>query len=412
MNRPRTAPASNRFGLILATSIAIALFFAPSTPRASAQSISDAQSTFIDPSVDASGMGRAGVSVFWGDHPNGWANPALLGYHRGLRFVYGRTQLVPELSDHVYFTTNEIMVGGGGLGIRMSGKPIEALGGLRLDYGRSEATDVDGNVIGEFDSFEEIHDLAVGINLFEALATIQRLRGGEPSRLSRKIDLSIGHAWKRVEVDLFPASIFLGGLSARGEGNERDRGALLRVTPLDQIAEEGQDGESLRGLRCRVEAAFGYSQRNYTEGNQGSNGVSFIAEERLLGGSARLTLRLPGGGTGGIWDFMTPTISFGATFESAKYYNGEDGTGGGPASRSGQEIAFYDVLSLRHGYVSSDASEIHGDTFGVGAKLRYKKMVGVGYDYATVPQSEFLDDVDRHAVTAFVDPLLLWRALR
>lgn len=377
-----------------------------------AQVWSDAPSTFLDPSIDASGMGRASVSVFWGDHPNGWANPALLGYHKGLRFVYGRTQLVPELSDHVFFTTNEIMFGGGGLGARMSGKPIKALGSLRLDYGQSEATDVDGNVVGVFSSYEEIRDLAIGINLIEAMESIQRLRGGEPSRLSRTVDLSIGHAWKRVTVDLFPASIYLGGVAARGEGNERDRGALLRVTPLNQIPEVEVAGAGRDGVRCRIDASFGISQRNYLTEAANVDWVGAISEERLRGGSARLTLGLPRAAAGGIWDFLEPTIAIGATYESAKYYQGEDEVGGTPATRTGQELTLFDAISLRHGHVSDDGSTIDGDTFGVGVRIRYRKMVGVSYDYANVPQATFLGDVSRYAITAFVDPLLLWKALR
>ncbi len=415
MNRRRLAPRSRRLAPTLFAGIALAFHLAAPANPAWAQGLSDAKSTFMDPSVGAAGMGRAGVSVFWGDHPNGWANPALLGYHDGVRFVYGRTQLVPDLSDHVFFTTKEIMIGGGGLGLRMSGKPIEALGSLRLDYGRSVATDVDGNVIAVFDSYEEIHDLAIGINLLEAVETIQRLRGGEPSRLSRKVDLSIGHAWKRVTVDLFPASIFL-GVAAGGEANERDRGALLRVTPLDQFPEGGLAGVSGGGLRWKIDAAYGFSQRNFAKDDASVDWVGTIAEERLRGGSVRVTLRLPGETSGGIWDFLEPAIAFGATMESAKYYTkyfqDEDESGGIPSSRSGQEITLFDAISLRHGYFRSDDGIIDDDTFGVGARLRYKKMIGVSYDYAKVPQSVFLENVKRHGVTAFVDPLLLWKALR
>lgn len=411
MNRRRLAPRSRRLVPTLFAGIALAFHLAAPANPAWAQGLVDAQSTFIDPSVGAAGMGRAGVSVFWGDHPNGWANPALLGYHDGVRFVYGRTQLVPDLSDHVFFTTKEIMIGGGGLGLRMSGKPIEALGSLRLDYGRSVATDVDGNVIAVFDSYEEIHDLAIGINLLEAVETIQRLRGGEPSRLSRKVDLSIGHAWKRVTVDLFPASILF-GVTTGGEANERDRGAVLRVTPLDQIPEDGAAGAGRSGTLVKIEAAVGFSQRNFGGDDTSVDWVGDIHEERLLGGAARVTLRLPGQAVGGIWDFLEPTIAFGATTESAKYYRDGDELDGFDGSRSGQEITLFDAISLRHGYVRNDASAVDDDTFGVGARLRYKKMIGVSYDYAKVPQSVFLENVKRHGVTAFVDPLLLWKALR
>ncbi|MGH7490139.1 MAG: hypothetical protein ACREMY_31710, partial [bacterium] len=139
--------------------------FAPipwfSTP-ALAQSESGAQSTLVDPSIRASGMGRAGVAVFWGDDPNGWVNPALYAYHDGIRYIRGKTQLVPDLATGVFFTSDEFTLGYGGLGLSIAGKPFDWLGGYELNYGKSVATDVDGNVVGEFTSYEKIQSIGLG----------------------------------------------------------------------------------------------------------------------------------------------------------------------------------------------------------------------------------------------------------
>src|SRR5262245_53236507 len=75
-----------------------------------------APSLGVDPSVRAAGMGGIGGAVFWGDHPNAWANPALAAYQRGIGFEYGRTKLVPDLADDVYFTTRQASLGVAGVG--------------------------------------------------------------------------------------------------------------------------------------------------------------------------------------------------------------------------------------------------------------------------------------------------------
>src|ERR1041384_8426019 len=83
---------------------------------------SASQAVFLDPSIQDAGMGGAGASIFWRDEPNEWANPSLAGLYQGIRYSYGKTQLVPDLADDVFFKTHRIHVGGWGVGIAMAGK--------------------------------------------------------------------------------------------------------------------------------------------------------------------------------------------------------------------------------------------------------------------------------------------------
>ena len=83
-----------------------------------------ARSLDLGVSIRAAGMGQASNAVFWGDGLDQWANPALLGYQRGIRYEWGKTQLVPGLLNDVFFKTNVIKLGGGGFGVSLSGKPL------------------------------------------------------------------------------------------------------------------------------------------------------------------------------------------------------------------------------------------------------------------------------------------------
>jgi hypothetical protein len=388
--------------------ISVLLLFAFIVPSAAfGQSGSGAISTFLDPSIAASGMGRSAVAVFWGDDPDDWANPALLGYHRGVRYTYGRTQLVPTLADDVFFTSDRLVLGIGGIGVSIAGKPVDGLGGYRLDYGLSEATDENGNVIGEFSSFEEVRQIGVGISVFRALENFIGSNGGEPPDISRYLDLSIGHAWKDIVVDLAPASVTLDQIAGRGETTEKDRGALLRLTPF------GADRKGAERLsRVRLDLAGGFSQRNYSDKT-----ISFIDEsqsdpiweERLVGASARLALRLPGG-KDGVWKILTPEIGLGAAWDQARYYDGNVRVGGATINRTGQEITILGLFSLRHGFVDDESGDVQDDTWGVGAALQYRGMFGARYDWAQVPQASFLDDVTRNGFSVFIDPYRMWHA--
>ena len=49
-----------------------------------------ARSMDIDLSIRSAGMAGASNAVFWGGSLNHWANPAVLGYTRGIRYEYGQ----------------------------------------------------------------------------------------------------------------------------------------------------------------------------------------------------------------------------------------------------------------------------------------------------------------------------------
>ena len=118
MNRPRSRILS------------VAALLCLAAPLAHAQGTG--RSLDLDPSVRASGMGAASGAVFWGDDLNRWANPALLAYHHGVRYEWGKTQLVPGLLANVFFRREILTVGGGGFAVWTAGQPSG-----RLEIGRA-----------------------------------------------------------------------------------------------------------------------------------------------------------------------------------------------------------------------------------------------------------------------------------
>ena len=107
---------------------------------------------------------------FWGGDADYWTNPALLGYHEGLRFEHGNTQLVPDLADNVYFKSDRFTFQKYGVGVGLSASPF---GRNRLDYGETIVTDPKGNKVGTFEPYETYKYFGFGVSvaaLLEAAA--------------------------------------------------------------------------------------------------------------------------------------------------------------------------------------------------------------------------------------------------
>src|SRR5262245_31101667 len=185
----------------------------------------------IDHSIRAAGMGEASNAVMWGDELNQWSNPAVLGYVRGVHYEYGNTQLVPGLATDVFFRSNVVKLGGGGLGTYFAGKPF-GVGSVKLDYGSTETTDPSGNPNATFDSHEDIGSWGFGLSLARVFESLARATDHEPPRISRVADVSFGMNFKHLEMNLGPG--------AEGSTSTVDHGLLVRFSPL-QIAQASRD---------------------------------------------------------------------------------------------------------------------------------------------------------------------------
>jgi hypothetical protein len=364
-------------------------------PSAAAQGT--ARSMDIDGSAISSAMGGASAAVFWSAEPNYWANPALLGYHQGVRYQYARSQLVPGLAADVMLTSDRVTLAACGVGLEV--------GRTKLDYGPSTWVDEYGHLLGEFESYEEVGAITVGLS---ASGLVRSIAPGSPvAALARNLDLAVGLARKDVEMKLAPLPYG----EASASGNPYDVGLLARA---------GLDLGVLGGAVApvRLDAGFGLSVLNVNDVE-----FTFLNEDessppsrlRRLGGSVRLAVGPPAA-----WSGMTafpgvllrgldPLLSVGVAYDDEHVQAGDEGAHGYDVTHVGGELTCLNVLSLRVGHVTDRTGEIEGATWGVGVALPIAGIAGARYDYARYPQSSSLPDVTRHTASAFVDPLALWR---
>ncbi len=415
----------------LAAAILVAAAFCPVASNAEYVP-TGAQSLLIDPSIRASGMGRASTAVFWGDDPNYWANPALLGYHHGIRYEWGKTQLVPGLADDVFFESERWTIGAFGVGVSMAGKSEGMPGELRLDYGVSEGVDEQGNPTGTFSSWEEIRSQAIGVNLVEAAENLLRLARLDPPAVSRFGDLSLGWAEKTTEVFLAPASVILDGHDFAGKVTTRDHGLVLRLTPYNSLDYEGflpsvdrAIERLVRGVRLDMSYGDGVQNSPDTEIHYPPHAQSNpVAREEREGWAVRLAVGLPapldealdGHRLDWLRRAITPLMSFGYTAERLTESAPRNNHGGRYRSKAdfdGWELMLGNVWTIRRGHVDDPEGTVIGNTEGWGLGLRFSDVAGFRYDRANIPQSIHLKhDVTREGFEAWFDAVALWRAAK
>lgn len=365
---------------------AVALFVLTATIVGSlpAHSQGTARSMDIDTSIRSSGMAGASTAVFFGDDPNSWANPALLGYASGVRYQRGKTQLVPGLATDVFFSSEHVRVGGGGAGVVFSGRPV--LEGVELDYGSDF-----------FRGFETVESWGFGVSALRAAEAIRHAAGGAPAPRSRKVDVSFGMNFKRTHFVLGPFS--------EDSANTVDWGVLLRATPLDR-------SDPGAGVPLRLDAALGFGVIN-------ANEATFFGfpptRQKRTGIAMHLALDPPAWGMSQSgsrpWylEGLSPLFSFGLAGDWTR------ASAGGQGRRydtwgAGVEATMLNVLTLRGGYYYDRLGEIQDPTFGFALTLPVGRLAGVRYEESRFPQARDsgLSDLTRRSFTVWVDPVEFW----
>ena len=361
----------------------------------------------IDMSLRSAAMGGASNAVFRGGDLNHWGNPAFLGITRGLRYERGRTQLVPGLADDVWYDTRVTKFGYGGAGFVFGGDPVGP-DGVQLDYGISDQTDQNGNVIGAFDSYEHVSSWGFGVSLVEAFGSLARLRGAEPPALGRWFDLSAGMNFKKVLIALAPAT-----LSGTASTTGSDFGLLARCTPLDGLSSD-------RYPPVRVDLSYGWSVLNFTD-----NEATFLNEDvttpltrhRRRGLAIGLAAVRPPreAGRGFAAAFVRglfPLVS--ATFAVDRARLGAGDAVDYETESSGMELTIANVVALRRGHYEDEVGNIDGSTRGYAVGLPLGAFGGFAWEEAWFPQANGsgLEDLHRTGWSVWLDPLEIAAAMR
>jgi hypothetical protein len=340
-----------------------------------------ARSMDIDPSIRAAGMGGASGAVFW-DATNAWANPALLGYQRGISYEYGSTRRPSGPEGSIEWTTFESQAwrfGAYGLGLSSSGNPI---GRVELGYGSYGA--------------QELESWGLGVSAMDLTKNVVSWFGGEVPRWSRFADVSVGMNSKHT-----------------GSIDAHDFGILARVTPIDRPT--GGDR-----LPLRLDLAYGYSALS---DDATFNGVTLrerpVRSHYINSVAARTTVDWPEPSSpreGVLGWFMTglaPLASIGLAYDHRLDAGLDQFLGDSPSVTwgGGAELAFLNCVTLRAGATSFRKGDIRGETLGWGLCLPLGRGAGIRYDWASYPDARLPSSLHREGFTAWLNVLEMskWR---
>jgi hypothetical protein len=321
----------------------------------------------FDPSMRSTAMGGASGAVFWGQDPNYWSNPGLLGYYEGVHYDDALVDLGtfmiagPGFTDEFQIReiSRRVTLGYGGLGVSLAGRPFDGSGGLSIDFGSLR---------------DEARSWSAGISLAKVAEALHRAPA-----LAQHFDLAFGYSHKTL---------------VEGVGLLDNQGALYDWGLLASAGTDFIIGDA----QARIEAAYGYSSLNQGDEN-------FSANQHHINSAALhvAAARLPEGFLGLPAWFRTgfdPLLSVGGDYDwdFMPWHSEHVETYGG-------ELGLANVLFLRLGSSSPGRSSAKG--FGVG--LPFGKFGGARYDQA---YRKGLEDVTYRAWRVWIDPFAIARAGR
>lgn len=295
-------------------------------------------SLIIPPGARANGMGESFVSIA-DDATAAWWNPGGLPFVANDNLALMHSQLVPDLANDVYYEY---------LGYTHEFKDFGTLSAalIYLTYGTSVATNVQGEQLGEFESWEASGMLSFAIPVTE--------------------NMGVGLTGKFIHADLAPADLTLEKLDGSGSTVAVDAGFLWRVP-----------SKKLR---------FGAALTNL------GPDISFIDQEQ----SDPLPVTLRVGTTFHPIKSDVNSLLFTFDLEQSLVWliDSATDTRRSEIYHGGLEYTYINLLAGRIGYVYDQDGDFKDATYGLGFIYKGKVML----DYANVPQAQTLDRVHRWSV--------------
>ncbi len=341
---------------------------------ASAQTYGGTGILKIKPGARATGMGQAGVAVDQRAH-SVWWNPALLARTQSKDFASTIVKLVPDLADDVYY-----------LNMGFESK-VEGWGGLAFDvmylsYGKTEATNEEGESHGFFSSYEMVPTLGFGTRLLGS-------SDGAAESKSLLGNIDVGVSVKYILVDLAPdwAMAIVGeDKDGRADAFAVDFGALLDGhLPITSDGMYYSIGACIQNLG---------SELTYIDADQADP-----LPRNLKFGFGLELYNTPGMTVTAVADFNKSLIEY----QTKDEYALETSIGWADMIalwNYGAEVSIQDRFYGRVGYVDDPDGEITDWTFGIGMDLDVSSIGFLGegdklfrFDFSSVPQALDLDRV-------------------
>jgi Type IX secretion system protein PorV len=321
------------FRRILGVVAAIALLAAHS--NAFAQAEAGVPSLTIPPGARANGMGEAFVAVS-DDATAGWWNAGGLAFIKTRNLAFMHSSLVPDLVNDVYYEYLGYASPAGDVGVWSASV-------IFLNYGKSQATDDQGNDRGTFTSWEG------SLNASFAMQFGDRL--------------GLGASMKFIRVDYAPANVTIENVQGAGTSFAVDLGALYKFE------------------KPKINLGLAVT-------NMGPN-IAFIDREQS--DPLPITARFGAAYTAVADDISNLLVTADVEQSLVWLVDSNVTQRRSEVWHAGVEYRYVNLLAGRVGYVYDKDGNFKDATYGLG--FIYKDKLSL--DYANVPQAQSLERVHR-----------------
>lgn len=305
---------------------------------------SAAPSLTIPPGARANGMGEAYVSVA-DDATAAWWNAGAMAFQKNRNLAFMYSPLVPDLASDVNYQFLGYTAPAGKSG-------VWGLHLIYLTYGKSIATDTEGNTLREFTSWEG------------ALTGSYAMKFGD--------NVGVGLSLKYIRVSLAPADVTQDNVEGSGSSFAVDVGSKWKLP------------------NQHLDLGLAVS-------NMGPD-IAFIDREQS--DPLPFTGRLGAAFTPISDDVSNLLVTADIEQSLVWLIQGNNADGSSPVRRSaiyhaGAEYRYVNLLAGRIGYVYDKDGDFKAPTYGLG--FIYKDKLSL--DYANVPQAQDLQRVHRWSIT-------------
>jgi len=305
-------------------------------------------STLFDTSIRSAAMGGASGAVTWGE-PGVWANPATLSGVSGLGWVAGYT----DYSNGVVgtkFSSQRLMIGGGGVAFSFMGQPISGFGKARFEIPS------DGPFTSSLVDLTE--GWSIGLSPLRLFESVRRL-GSRP--LTSYGDVAFGYQSKSSKATISPPGRV---------GFEFDEAGTYDWGVTGRLALARWWGAD---ASYRLDLSGAFSQVNSSTSQQiDRTGVALHL-------SPAPPIERSSSPPSPTWwrPNDVPELSMGLAYDHERQPEAAFGV-----DHYGLEANVFRLLSLRVGYISYRESGSEGVTYGGGLSLPIGPWGSVGYQFA------------------------------
>ena len=350
----------------------------------------------IETSIRSAAMAGAGAAVLWGE-PDPWANPATLSGLRGVSWVQGHTNLNPSFGNDIVFDSQQVFVGGAGIGASLMGQPFTGLGKARFDSGPITFSGPFGSTT--FSLFEKTESFGLGISPLRVLDAARANQGEARPRLTDVGEIAVGYQTERTTSGVAAESTS----ASFDAGESYDWGVSGRLALARLLWPKAP---------LRLDVAAAWAELNNERASSSSFAVLATRFRRTaiaLHGSPRPPAeRAPSAGSLPWWrPADVPEFSATLAYDHDQRLGGPFGAGSS-IDRVGFEAEVLRLLALRVGYLSDPDVDIHAVAYGGGVTLPIGPWGSAGYQLALEPLSEGLKPRYRQGWSLWLDPARIW----